>query len=91
MVKDGNWACCLTLAMICYGIWDLPFYLAIGDTLFGTYRIAHRIGGLFVVCGCSMLMCGYSGVSFHGVLCYVSRRYLIYAWEYGAASSSRQS
>ena len=32
----------------------LPFYLAIGDKIFGIYRIAHRIGGLFVVC-CSLI------------------------------------
>ena len=43
--------------------WDWPFHLAIGDKLFGTYRIAHRIGGLFVVCGCSILVCGYLGMS----------------------------
>ena len=26
------------------------FYMEIRDKLFGTYRIAHRIGGLFAVC-----------------------------------------
>ena len=43
--------------------WDWQFHLAIGDELFVTYRIAHRIGGLFVVCGCSILVCGYLGMS----------------------------
>ena len=42
----------------------LPFYLAIGDKLFGASRIAHRIGGLFVVCGCSILASGYVTVSY---------------------------
>ena len=45
-----------------YGIWDLPFHLAIDDKVFGTYRVAHRIGGLFVVCGCSIRVCGYLAV-----------------------------
>ena len=47
--------------MIFYGIWGLPFYLAIGDKIFGTYRIAHRIGGLFVVWGSMIQVCGYWG------------------------------
>ena len=64
IVKDGIGACRLTLAMICYGIWELPFHLAIGDRLFGTYRIAHRIRRLFVVCGNLMLVCGLLGVSY---------------------------
>ena len=37
----------------------ITVYLAMDDDLFGTYRIAHRIGGLCVVCGCSVLVCGY--------------------------------
>ena len=69
----GIWGCRLTLALIYYGIWDLPFYLAIGDKLFGTYRIAHRIGGLFVVCCCSGLRI------LGGGLYYLSRHYLLYA------------
>lgn len=64
ILHDGIWACRFTLAMIYYGIWDLPFYLAIGDKLFGTYRIEHRIGGLFVVCGCSIRVRGYLAVSY---------------------------
>ena len=39
----------------------LPFYLAIGDKIFETYRIEHRIGGLFVVCGSLIQVCGYWG------------------------------
>ena len=31
----------------------------IGDELFGTYRVAHRIGRLFVVCSFSTMVCGY--------------------------------
>ena len=49
----------------------LPFYLAIRATLFGTYGIVHRIGGLFVVYGGWIRVCGYLGV-----LYYVSRNYL---------------
>ena len=33
------------------GIWDVPFYLAFCDMLFGTGRVAHRLGGLFVILG----------------------------------------
>ena len=31
------------------GIWEVSFYLAICAKLFETYRIWHRVGGLFVV------------------------------------------
>ena len=41
----------------------LPFYLAIRDMLFGTYRIPHRIGGLLVKDGGWTRVCGYMGVS----------------------------
>ena len=41
----------------------LPFYLAIRDMLFGTYRIPHRIGGLLVIDGGWTRVCGYMGVS----------------------------
>ena len=58
IIKDEILACRLTLAMVYYGIRDLPFHLAVGDELFGTYRIAHRVGGLFVACGSPMLVCG---------------------------------
>ena len=60
-MKDGIWGCRFTLATIYSGTWDLPFYLAIGDKFSETYRIAHRIGGLFVVCGCSILDPGICG------------------------------
>ena len=50
--------------MIYYGVWNLPFYLAIGDKLFGTYRIEYRIGGLLVACGCSVRVRGYLVVSY---------------------------
>ena len=63
-MNDGIWVCRRTAAMVYYGSWDLPFYLAIGDKSFGTYRIAHRIWGLFVVCGCSILVYGYLGGSY---------------------------
>ena len=33
-----------------YGIWDFSFYLAIGDKIFGTCRIANRINR-GAVCG----------------------------------------
>ena len=62
-MKDGSWACHLTLEMIHYGIWDVPFYLAIGDKLYGTFCIAHLIGDLYVVCSCSILVCRYLDVS----------------------------
>ena len=65
--------------MIYYGIWDLPFYLAIGDKLFRTYRIEHRIGGLFVVCGCSIRVRGYLAVSYilgFGIMCRGIIRYM---------------
>ena len=60
------WDCRFALAIaVSDGIWDVPFFLAIGDKLFGTYRIAHRIrGGGVVVCGCSKRVCGYLGVSY---------------------------
>ena len=60
-----------------YEIWDLPFYLAMGDMILGTYRIAHRIGGLFVVFGSLIQVCGYWGFTYCGVSCYVSRHYLV--------------
>ena len=85
LMKDGIWGCRFTLAIIYYGVWDLSFYLAlmefgtcrftwqlIGDNLFGTYRIAHRIGGLFVVCGCSILVSRYVGVSYWSTEIWVS-------------------
>ena len=50
--------------MIYYGTWDLPFYLELSDKLFGTYRIEHQIGGLFVVCGCSTRVRGNLVVSY---------------------------
>lgn len=44
------------------GIFDallnLPFYLAVGDTLFETCRIAPPIGGLLIVYGYLILVCG---------------------------------
>ena len=43
------------------GIWDLPFYMAGGDKMLGTYGIAHRTGGRFVVCGSVIQVCGYWG------------------------------
>ena len=42
-------------------IWDVPFYLAICAELFETYRILHRVGGLFVVLRFQILVCRYSG------------------------------
>ena len=81
-MKFESWAGRLTLKMIDCGNWDLPFYLAIGDKLFGTYRVAHRLGELFVVCGCSILeSAGIRGVriiGFHimrrGSISYVPQR-----------------
>ena len=51
----------LALGNCCFhGFWDVPAYVAIDDKLFGTHRIAHRKGGLFVVCDCSILVRAYS-------------------------------
>ena len=49
-MKDGIWACRLTLAIICDEICDLSFCLAIDDKMFGNYRVAHVIRGLLVTC-----------------------------------------
>lgn len=63
-----------TSAMGYCEIWDLPFYLDIRDTLFGTYRIEHRVGGLYVVCGgliwvWGYLMIPYKSTEIDGVHC----------------------
>ena len=66
----------------------MPFYLAIGDNIFRTYRIAHRIGGLFVVCSCLIHVYGYWG--FHVllwgfVLCIGALSTMPRGWRDGAA------
>ena len=60
-----------------YGMWDLPFNVAIDDKLSGTYRIAQRRGGLFVVCGDLIRVSGYMAVSYLGSSYHVSRHNLI--------------
>ena len=71
------------------GGWNLglPFYLTSGDKIFGTYRIAHRIGGLLVVCGSLIQVCGYWG--FHMlwgfVLCIEALFSIPRGWRGGAA------
>lgn len=55
--------CRFTLAILYVpGNLGLPFYLVIDDKLFGTCRISHRIGGLFVAYGGSILGYGYLGL-----------------------------
>ena len=81
----------------------LPFYLGndlfmefgacrftwqlIGDNIFGTYRIAPRIGRLFVACGSLIQVCGYWG--FHilrgFVLCIEAVFCMPRGWRGGAA------
>ena len=57
----------------------LVLCLAFGDQLLGTYCIAHRIGGLFVVRGCSKQVRGYfGGFVYCRASYFVWRHYLVY-------------
>ena len=65
----------------------MPFYLVIGDKIFGTDRIAHRIGGLFVVCGSFIQVCGYWGfhILWGFVICFGTLFSMPRGWRDGAA------
>ncbi|CAM9351297.1 unnamed protein product [Laminaria digitata] len=65
----GIWDRRFTLATIITNnirrIWVFAASPSHGDNLFGTCRISHPIGVLFVVCGGLMLSSGYLGILFN--------------------------